>query len=87
MLENLAGTMRDRVELRAQLKSITAYPRMTARIVAVYPFVIALMLTAMRPDTWGMLWTTTTGNILLAIAIGLDVIAFIALRRIARLDF
>ena len=52
-----------------------------------YPFAIALLLTAMKPGTWGMLWTTPTGNILLAVALGLDVVAFIALRRIARLDF
>ena len=87
MLENLAQTMRDRVELRQQMQSMTAYPRMTAKVIAVYPFAIAVLLTLMSPATWAMLWTTDTGHILLAIAIALDTLSFIALRRIARLDF
>lgn len=87
VLENLAETMRDRVELRQQLQAITAYPRMTSRVVAVYPFAIVLLLTLMQSETWGILWTTSVGHVLLGIAIALDTVAFFALRRIARLDF
>lgn len=87
VLENLAETMRDRVELRQQLQAITAYPRMTSRVVAIYPFAIVLLLTVMQSDTWGILWTTSVGHVLLGIAIALDTVAFFALRRIAQLDF
>jgi tight adherence protein B len=87
VLENLAETMRDRVELRQQLQAITAYPRMTSRVVAVYPFAIVLLLTLMQPETWGMLWNTGVGHVLLGIAVALDTIAFFALRRISQLDF
>jgi tight adherence protein B len=87
LLDNVAQTMRERQEVRQQVRSLTAYGRMVARIVSLYPLGIALLLTAIRRDIWGALWTTPSGWALLAIAAVLNVLAFVVLRRIVRVDY
>lgn len=46
VLDNLAQTMRERVELKHQVNALTAYSRMTARVIALYPLGIALVMTS-----------------------------------------
>ena len=87
MLENLAQTMRERVELRAQVRSLTAHPRLTARAVSAYPFVIAAPPTLIQPDIWMRLWTEGIGYVFLGIALAMNVIAFFVMRRITRVEF
>ncbi len=87
VLENLASTMRDRVEVRQQIKSLTAYARLTSRVVALYPIAIAGILTAMRPDTWSVLWTEPVGYVMLGVALVLNTLAFTVMRGLAQIEY
>jgi tight adherence protein B len=86
VLDNLAQTMRERVELRRQVSALTAYSRMTARVIGFYPLGIALVMTALNPGVYGRLWTEQSGWVLLGVALVMNVVAFITLRRVARVE-
>ena len=87
VLDNLARTMRERIELRHQVNALTAYSRMTARVIALYPLALALVITLLNPDIYGRLWTEPAGLALLGTAITMNVVAFIILRKVARVDY
>jgi tight adherence protein B len=87
VLENLAQTMRERSELRQQVRALTAYPRLTARVVALYPLGITLMLTLMSPETYMRLWTEPLGWALLGAALFVNALAFTVMRSIVRVDY
>jgi tight adherence protein B len=87
ILENLAQTMRERAEVRLQIRSLTAYARFTARIIAVYPLAVALLLTLMSPETWGFLWTEQGGWAMLGAAFVMNALAMTVMRGIARVDY
>ena len=87
VLENLAQTMRERVELRAQVRSLTAHPRLTARAVSIYSVGIAALLTLMQPDVWLLLWTEPIGYAFLAVSLVFNVTAFFVMRQITQVEF
>ena len=87
VLDNLAKTMRERVELRNQVNALTAYPRMTARVIALYPLGVALVMTLLNPDLYGALWTEPSGWVLLGAALVMNGLAFITLRKVSRVDY
>ena len=50
-------------------------------------FFMAVLLSLTSWDFMKPLWTTTTGNVLLVIGAALDVVGFLAMRRLTRIDF
>jgi tight adherence protein B len=87
VLDNLAQTMRARVELKHQVNALTAYPRLTARIISLYPLAIAGVMTALNPDIYGRLWTEQSGWILLGAASVMNLFALITMRKVSRVEY
>lgn len=87
ILENLAQTMRERSEVRLQINMLTAYPRFTAKIIAAYPLAIVLLLTLMRTEIWGVLWTETVGYAMMGVAFVFNAIAFAIMRAMTKIDY
>lgn len=87
VLENLAQTMRERVELRDEIRSLTAHPRLTAKAVSAYPLVIAVLLTIINTRIWLRLWTEPSGWAFLGVAFALNVLAYFVLRRVTQVEY
>jgi tight adherence protein B len=87
VLDNLAQTMRERVELKHQVNALVAYSRLTARVVAVYPLGIAVLLSALNPDVYARLWTESSGWILLGAALSMNTIAFLIMRKLSQVQY
>jgi tight adherence protein B len=85
VLEGLAGTIRDRRRLRRRVKAITAQGRATAWLLGMLPLVIGAFITSQDELRDSMLHTLV-GQVLLAIAIGLDALAIFCLVRITSID-
>jgi tight adherence protein B len=85
VLDGLAGTIRDRRRLRRRVKAITAQGRATAWLLGMLPLVIGAFITSQDELRDSMLHTLV-GQILLAIAIGLDALAIFCLVRLTSID-
>ena len=48
---------------------------------------IVVVMTLMRPEIWGSLWTTPAGWALLAASAVLNVIALIVMRNVTQVDY
>ena len=65
-LGNLSTTLRDRKKLKMKIKALSSEAKASAMIIGSLPFALACLLYAVAPDYIGLLFTTQTGNMMLA---------------------
>jgi tight adherence protein B len=86
ILDKVAETMRERERIQGEINTMTAEKRLTGNILAVYPAALAGLMFLIHPDLMSVLWTEPVGRALLALAVTLQVIGFIVIRRIVEID-
>jgi tight adherence protein B len=87
VLDTVTGTIRDRNQIKRQVKALSAEGRISAFVLLALPFVIALFIAMITPDYLSELTTTTIGRIMLGVAIGLMAAGAGWIRKIVRVDF
>ena len=85
-LENLAGIVRTRREIRHKTKALTGEARITTKILAAIPFVIMLSLYATNRPYVMVLFDTAAGHKLLTFASISVVIGIMIINKMAKLD-
>lgn len=86
VLTNLATLMRERVTFRMQLATLTAEPRMSAKVLASLPLAVVLLISVINPDFIRPLFITPTGHKLIAYATVSVVVGYFVMSRIADVD-
>lgn len=84
--ESTAHTLRERMKLHRQIRTLTAEGRLSAIILIILPFAIAAMVAIVNRDYLSILWTNITGVVMLCVAFVLMVIGVLWMRSISRLD-
>lgn len=87
VLDTVMTTIRDRNQIRRQVKALSAEGRISAYILVGLPFVIAGLIGTISPDYLAELTGTTLGRIMLGVAAVLMVAGAAWIRRIIRVDF
>jgi tight adherence protein B len=82
VLERVADSVRERGELRRELRALTAQARMSRLVVTSLPLLVTAAVWALNPDYIRPLFQTATGELLLFIAAGLLVCAWRVMRMI-----
>jgi tight adherence protein B len=83
VLENVAGTIRERQQLRRQIKTLTAEGRISAYVLTALPLLLAGVIALINPDYFEPL-TQSPGPQLIAAAVVLMVIGWIWMRRLIK---
>jgi tight adherence protein B len=86
ILDNVADTLRERATIRRQIKVLTAEGRLSAWVLAILPFAIALYMFAVNPGYISMLFTTQLGLFMLGVAGVLMVLGILWMRKIVDID-
>jgi tight adherence protein B len=84
LFDLVADTVRGRQQFHRKIRSLTAMGRMSALILIVLPFLVAVALTAMNPDYMDPLYHSSTGHTLIAIGLVGMVVGSLFLRRIVQ---
>ena len=82
LFDLVSETVRHRQQFMSKVRALTAMGRLSAYILAVLPFVAVVLLTAINPDYTKPLFHTSTGHILIFIAVSGIVIGFLIMRKI-----
>ena len=82
ILETIAETMRDRFNLKRQVRVYTAQGRMSGYTLAALPILVGLVITVINPDYMTVLLHETVGRGMLVGAAALQLIGFIWIRNI-----
>jgi tight adherence protein B len=82
ILETIAHTIRERMRIRREVSTLTAQERMSSYVVGALPIVAFGFLTFINPSYLDILFGTDMGRMLLAAAVGLEIIGFFIIRKI-----
>lgn len=86
ILENVAETIRERERVQGEINTLTAEKRLSGNILAVYPSAIAALMFLIRPSLMSILLDEPAGWALLGLALALQVIGYLIIRRIVAIE-
>ncbi|MBI2940040.1 MAG: type II secretion system F family protein [Chloroflexi bacterium] len=86
VLGNIAHTIRERMRILREVQVMTAQQRLSAAIVGAMPVFLLFAMSFTARSHVDTLLYTPSGRIMLALAFGLDMLGFITLRRLAKID-
>lgn len=87
VLEQVSGTIRERSEIKGQIKSLAAEGKMSAYILMALPIGIVLMLLVVSPGYMDVMFTHILGWIMIGVSFVLMTIGGLWLRKIIDLKF
>ncbi len=86
LMDRLAQSTREIERVEERVKTETAGLRLSARIMFCMPFVICGLLYMIEPEQVTLLFNNLFGNIILVVAIALDIAAYFIMRKLIDLD-
>jgi tight adherence protein B len=86
ILDNISFTIRERIRIKGEIKSLTAQGRISGVIISALPFCIGIFLYIINPDYIGILIKNHLGNIMLGISLAGMVIGIILVSKIVKID-
>ncbi len=85
-LDNLADTLRRKLVMEGKIDSLTAQGKLQGIVMSLLPMLLAAVLMKLEPKAMGMLFTTRIGWMVVAIVAVLQILGFISIRKITRID-
>ncbi len=86
VLEKVAHTIRERVRIKGEINTLTAQKRLSGWIIGLMPAAFVAMMLAVDFEYMSPLFTDPVGRLLLIMAVALDIIGILAIRRIVSVD-
>jgi tight adherence protein B len=82
LFDMVAETVRQRQQFARKIKGLTAMGRASAYVLVALPFVLALVITIINPEFMSPLYHTSTGQMLIFMALGLMTLGSLVLKKI-----
>ncbi|MEZ5399552.1 MAG: type II secretion system F family protein [Bryobacteraceae bacterium] len=86
ILDKLAYVIRERFKLRGKIRAISAHGRMTGIALTMIPLGVALLMFYVNPSYVSFFVDDEVGNIMVAVAIGLQVLGYLIIRKIVTIE-
>ncbi len=86
ILDNVSDTLRERAMMRRQIRVLTAEGRLSAWVLSILPFAIALYMFAVNPKYISLLFTKQIGLFMLGVGGVLMVLGVLWMRKIVDID-
>lgn len=86
ILDNLSYTIRERFKIRRQLRVYTAQGRMSGYVLALLPIVMGCVFYLLNPAYISLLFTDPAGKLALIVALVMQFIGFIWIRKIVDIE-
>lgn len=86
LLTNISNLIRERLKFQANLATLTAEPKMSARVLAAMPFVMFFAIYAINAQYMQPLFVDPVGKLLVVYAVVSVIVGYIIMDRIASID-
>lgn len=86
ILDTIGETIRERIRLRGEVRTLTTQGRVSAWVVGALPVVLGLILTIMNRPTMMMFFHHPLGRLMLAIGVAMELLGVMVIRRIIAID-
>jgi len=87
VLENISTVIRDRFKVKRQVRVVTAHARITGFVLAGLPPAAAIAMLIIAPDHMRLLWTDPMGLRLVLVAVVLQILGALAIRKIVDIEY
>ncbi len=86
ILDGVAHTMRDRIRIRGEIKTLTSQQMLTGMVIGGLPIAMMVLFTVVNPGYIDPLFTRTAGQLLLACAAVLEFFGVMVIRKILAIE-
>ncbi len=86
VLEKVAHTIRERARIQGEINTLTAQKKLSGLIIGLMPPAFVLMMLAVDFEYMSALFTDPLGRFLLIVAIALDIVGILIIKRIVSVD-
>jgi len=86
ILDTVAATMRERIRIRGEIKTLTAQQQLTGLVIGALPIGVGGLFLVISPDYITLLFTETAGKVMLGIAVVLEAVGIMVIRRILDIE-
>ena len=86
VLEKVAHTIRERARIKGEINTLTAQKKLSGLLIAMMPVAFVLMMLAINFEYMSTLFTEPLGRFLLFVAIALDIVGILIIKRIVSVD-
>lgn len=86
-LGNLSNVLRDRKKMQAKIRAVSQEAKSGASIIGSLPLIIVVIVNIITPDYMNVLFTTSTGHILLGISVFWMSLGVLVMRKMINFDF
>jgi tight adherence protein B len=86
ILDTVSHTMRERIRIRGEIKTLTTQQVMTGFIIGLLPVFIALGITVLNPEYINLLFTRTAGQVMLAGGVMLELVGMFVIKKILDIE-
>lgn len=86
ILDNIAHTIRERVRIQGEIRTITAQQRLSGYILAALPILLGFVMYLLNRDYISRMWQDTCGLIMLGVGGLMIFLGFIAIQKITNIE-
>ncbi|MFH1548963.1 MAG: type II secretion system F family protein [Planctomycetota bacterium] len=86
IMENIAGTIRERLRVEGRVKALTAQGRIQGIVMCLMPFALGFIIYLVRPDFIRPVFTTWAGYLLIAVIIAWMALGAVIVRKVVSVE-
>lgn len=86
VLDNISVTIRERIKIKGEIKTITAQGRMSGMVIAILPPVLGFILYLINPAHIGLLFKSTLGYVLVGGSIIMELLGIYFIKKIVNIE-
>jgi tight adherence protein B len=86
ILDTVADTMRERIRIRGEIKTLTAQQKLTGLVIGFIPIGVGVLFQIMSPGYIEPLFTTFIGRFMIGLAVVLEVVGIMIIQRILNIE-
>jgi tight adherence protein B len=87
IIGRLSELVRTRQRIQQQIRALTAQSRMSGLVVGFLPVVLLIAFSAIQPSYTHTLFYEPAGRMILKVAAGLDIAAFLVIRWLLKVEY
>lgn len=86
VLDNIAGTIRERVKIKGKIKTLTAQGRISGIIIGLLPIAVGFVIYLINPEYIKVLFSHPTGRAMLAAGVVSQLLGMVIIRKIINIE-
>lgn len=87
ILTTISETIRDRLKVKGEIRSITAQGRISGLIIGALPVFITVALMLINPEYMSVFFTTSRGRVMLIVSVVMEIVGFLAIRKVVNIKY